>query len=656
MSKQRYGFFAALFFAVFFTAVSLSAQETAPVPSGEDNLPVPTNTDSADTDNPGMPYLDLATEEKLKAKTSSDLGKVIGLCRKARKEGLSGENLTYCDQLSASAQLQRGLLITQGLIGKSREAMPKDWETAGIQALADLEEAVKIIPDHPLAFLRIAQLQKVLPNGDEKRAASALDQALDAAQDDQIMFLQVLTLKAAMEKDPKKREEIIAQGMKVNTTPTLLLLHAVSLAELKEFDKAIADLRKVLEQEPGNERAFNMAITILTEQKKFEEALQLFDAQGRDNDFQQRVNLLLQMRKPELAVLYLDKQRAKQPENMEILLLRSQIRSENKEYEEALKDIDTALRIRPDDERFLFQKARILAEMKKEEDALKLLAGLIEKNPKNRAASLLKMQILASQQKVDEAVAVIDELKKQIPEEGEWDALKIEVYSKGKEFDKALELTDGLIEKEPDEVKWKFVKAQVFVQKGDLAEAVPLLEELHQKSPNPDYVALMLIDVLIKDKKSKKAMGYLKPLLDKSPDNAVLLQVESQLMISTNQHTEAVRILEKLIQFSPNDETSLNNLSWLLSTSPIDMVRDGKRALELALKACELTQYKKAYILSTLAAAYAETGDFDKAVEWSQKSIDLSAEDENVSDRVEDLQKELDSYKNKKPFREAVEE
>ena len=54
----------------------------------------------------------------------------------------------------------------------------------------------------------------------------------------------------------------------------------------------------------------------------------------------------------------------------------------------------------------------------------------------------------------------------------------------------------------------------------------------------------------------------------------------------------------------------LNNLAWLLATSPEEGIRDGKRAIELAEKACEETEWQDAHIISTLAAGYAETGNF----------------------------------------------
>ena len=91
----------------------------------------------------------------------------------------------------------------------------------------------------------------------------------------------------------------------------------------------------------------------------------------------------------------------------------------------------------------------------------------------------------------------------------------------------------------------------------------------------------------------------------------------------------------------------LNNFAWVLATSPEEKLRNGKRALELATRSAELTSYKQAHILSTLAAAYAELGDFDSARKWSQKSVEVGKED-----LKDELRKELKSYQENRPWRE----
>lgn len=82
-------------------------------------------------------------------------------------------------------------------------------------------------------------------------------------------------------------------------------------------------------------------------------------------------------------------------------------------------------------------------------------------------------------------------------------------------------------------------------------------------------------------------------------------------------------------------------------------MRDGKRTLELGLEACELTEYKKPHILSTLAAAYGEVGEFDKAVEWATKAVELGTESNEP--QLDQLKQELEFYRMKKPWREKAE-
>ena len=81
-------------------------------------------------------------------------------------------------------------------------------------------------------------------------------------------------------------------------------------------------------------------------------------------------------------------------------------------------------------------------------------------------------------------------------------------------------------------------------------------------------------------------------------------------------------------------------------------VRNADRSIELGTKACELTKYQKPHILSTLAAGYAEKGDWETAKKWSAKAVEMGAKDNEVDQQ---LKKELESYREKKPWREKQE-
>ncbi len=74
----------------------------------------------------------------------------------------------------------------------------------------------------------------------------------------------------------------------------------------------------------------------------------------------------------------------------------------------------------------------------------------------------------------------------------------------------------------------------------------------------------------------------------------------------------------------PDNHEAYNALAWIHATSSNAAIRNGDEAVALATKACELTGFKKAEALDTLAAAYAEQGNFKKAVEYQTRAIDVS--------------------------------
>ena len=123
--------------------------------------------------------------------------------------------------------------------------------------------------------------------------------------------------------------------------------------------------------------------------------------------------------------------------------------------------------------------------------------------------------------------------------------------------------------------------------------------------------------------RKEEAVKQLRELLQLKPDTEARVQLAT-LLYQTGKFGEAVAEYRQVLAAKPDQPEALNNLAWLLATSPDSAVRNGAEAVRFAEQGCRLTEYQQAQMLGTLAAAYAEAGRFTEAVATAQKAIELA--------------------------------
>jgi tetratricopeptide (TPR) repeat protein len=140
------------------------------------------------------------------------------------------------------------------------------------------------------------------------------------------------------------------------------------------------------------------------------------------------------------------------------------------------------------------------------------------------------------------------------------------------------------------------------------------------------------------------AIADLGELLRLKP-SAPIYEERGNIWREKKDYAKAIADYNNAFHLAPSDADTFNDAAWLRATATDDQFRDGKKAVELATKANELTGWANSQYLDTLAVAYAAAGDFDAAIKHETKAIALSP-------TVEEIKQRLQLFQDKKPYRQ----
>ena len=503
--------------------------------------------------------------------------------------------------------------------------------------LAELDQAT----DLRIAADSMQDLEKII-----RLCESALKIGLDAEHTDYTVHLLTATLyeHAFRLSQPILQPRVLQQRMRDPRIGKLRQSALDDLQRLLERDESMGPallLLGQLESPPLGDRqkafqAFSKAILLLGE-----------DTEQLSRAYQLRSRLA---ETPEGRFADLEKAIGANGNNAEAWEERALFHLSENQLKEAIDDFNMVLEKNPESATALLGIGEALLNQGEYETAIKHLDLAVEAAPRSQTVYLLRANARAEAKNFKAAIADVNKSIEIDPTGAASYLIRSQLRQQIEQFDLALADVNRALELAPRSNRSRLLRISIYVSQGKLGEAIADLQELTRRHPENLELQIQLADLYRLDQRPDATLALYDNILAVDPENMYAHRGRADALLNVGKQAQAIKSYEVALKLAPEDSGILNNLAWVLATSPDEQLRNGQKALELAIKACEVTEYQAPHILSTLAAAHAELGNFDKAIEKSALAVEKGSEE-----MKEQLQKELDSYHQNQPWREIQE-
>jgi protein O-mannosyl-transferase len=164
-----------------------------------------------------------------------------------------------------------------------------------------------------------------------------------------------------------------------------------------------------------------------------------------------------------------------------------------------------------------------------------------------------------------------------------------------------------------------------------------------------------LAEALLESKKYDAAVAEYRKVLELTPDDANACYNIGVARDRQAKRGEALAAYREAMAIQPNNVVFIDQVAWILATSPDRSLRNGAEAVALAERAVTLSGDNTPSIFATLAAAYAEAGRFDDAIRASQYAIALATRS-NDSQSAALFGIQMKFYQARSPYHERDEQ
>jgi protein O-mannosyl-transferase len=235
-----------------------------------------------------------------------------------------------------------------------------------------------------------------------------------------------------------------------------------------------------------------------------------------------------------------------------------------------------------------------------------------------------------------------------------WDAeynLGAALLAQGK-VDEAISHCERAVAMEPNDPDGQVSLGNALLEKKRIDEAIIHYQKAMAIWPDHFLARYSLGQAFLEKGELDTAIAHCRAALLIRPDDADCHTVLAAALDEKGETAEAIQHYEKALKIFPQSISALTNLAWLLATSPSESLRNGGKAVEIARLADQLSGGTNTVVLRTLAAAYAETGQFGKAIESARTAVQLARMHDDDSLTME-LEQQIALYRLHKPYHET---
>ena len=191
-------------------------------------------------------------------------------------------------------------------------------------------------------------------------------------------------------------------------------------------------------------------------------------------------------------------------------------------------------------------------------------------------------------------------------------------------------------------------RGSFLTEQGDFAGALADYAKALAINPREEAAHVGRAKIYLMRCKREEALKEANAAIAIAPGQAPVYSCRASVYMELRRYKEAEADIKKAMQLKYYDPTAaLTLFAWLRATCPDPHFRNGKQALEVARQRCQSTNFHQC--LETLAAAYAETGDFDQAAKYETQAIE---ETPSRHPMFSEMKERLELYKNRKAFRD----